>query len=338
MAKAKPIEGLDCSASARESIRLVLASRFDEMCAYAEDARAPDGVEGVHDMRVASRRLRSALRDFKPYLRRSKRLDAARAELKRIADALGEVRDLDVTTIAIESLAEEAPGDFSARIGQLAEARRERREEACARLATVIADEALDEARKLLARGLKAATASPRKRVKKTSGDDGEDDETRDGDDEDGPSFSDAGREIVMRSWEELSGLSAALYRPLKTKRLHKMRIAAKRLRYSLELFAACWGKEAKRLAGEISELQDALGEMHDCDEWMKEAGAYLSGSNDDAATEGTGDAGRDALVWMLDHFVEKRTHHYRDALRLWREWERDDFASRITRVGRASV
>lgn len=326
MAKAKPIEGLDCRADARDGVRLVLTSRFDEMCSYAEAARAPDDVEGVHDMRVASRRLRSALRDFAPYLRRSKRLDAARAELKRLADALGEVRDMDVSAIAIEEMAEEAPEGSAARIRLVAEARREERREASAELARTISDEALAEARQLLTRGLKAATAAaPRKRAKKNES----------GDDEDRPTFDDAGREIVARSWEELRELSAGLYRPLKAKRLHKMRIAAKRLRYTLELYSACWGAEAKRLADEISELQDALGEMHDCDEWMKEAGARLSGSGDDRT--GLGAAGRDALVWMLEHFVKERTRYYREALRLWHEWERDDFASRIAACAEGS-
>lgn len=322
MAKAKLIEGLDCRAKARDGIRLVMTSRFDEMRSYAEMARRPNDVEGVHDMRVASRRLRSALRDFAPYLRRSKRLDEARAELKRLADALGTVRDLDVTTLAIEHLAGEAPDEVSARILRLAGERRAEREETGDELARTITDEALDEAREILVRGLDAAASAPRKRGKKDAkgGKDGEGD---------GPSFHDAGREIVMRSWDELRELSAGLYRPLKTKRLHKMRIAAKRLRYALELYSACWGKEAKGLADDISELQDALGEMHDCDEWIKEAGSHLSGADDGDAV-GLGAAGRDALVWLLEHFVKKRTQHYREALQLWREWERRDFPARI--------
>src|SRR5436309_1885866 len=61
-------------------------------------------------------------------------------------------------------------------------------------------------------------------------------------------SFGDLGRRIISSSWEELRGRGAGIYRPLKTKRLHKIRIAAKRLRYSLELFAACFGGGAKEL------------------------------------------------------------------------------------------
>ena len=58
-------------------------------------ARAPAEVEGVHQMRVAVRRLRSALRMFRDELSRE-RADGLRAALAPLADALGDVRDLDV--------------------------------------------------------------------------------------------------------------------------------------------------------------------------------------------------------------------------------------------------
>ena len=72
-------------------------------------ARALDGrdVEGVHDMRVASRRLRAALRLFAPWiapgdLRRVKR------SVRDVTRALGTVRELDVLHLRLTTLAEEA--------------------------------------------------------------------------------------------------------------------------------------------------------------------------------------------------------------------------------------
>ena len=44
------------------------------------------------------------------------------------------------------------------------------------------------------------------------------------------------------------------------------MRIAAKRLRYVLEVTAGCLGPEAEALHGAAKELQGVLGEIHDCD------------------------------------------------------------------------
>src|ERR671932_1949973 len=110
MAKAKEIEGLDCGAWAARGMGLVLLTRLGEMCEHRAAALGPEGEDGVHDMRVASRRLRSVVRDFRPYLRGGKRLDAAREELRRLAGALGAVRDEDVAIRALEKLRPEAPG------------------------------------------------------------------------------------------------------------------------------------------------------------------------------------------------------------------------------------
>ena len=46
----------------------------------------------------------------------------------------------------------------------------------------------------------------------------------------------------------------------------HDMRIAAKRLRYVLEIVGPCFGPEAKAARRAARELQNVLGEIHDCD------------------------------------------------------------------------
>ena len=56
----------------------------------------PDEIERVHDMRVATRRLRAALEVFEPCFER-KRFNRVLSEVKALADALGERRDPDVT-------------------------------------------------------------------------------------------------------------------------------------------------------------------------------------------------------------------------------------------------
>jgi hypothetical protein len=47
---------------------------------------------------------------------------------------------------------------------------------------------------------------------------------------------------------------------------LHELRIAAKRLRYSMEFFESCYGKRLARYLDSIRELQELLGNVHDCD------------------------------------------------------------------------
>ena len=64
-----------------------------------------DDIERVHDMRVATRRLRAALEIFGPCFPRGE-LKAALREVKALADALGERRDRDVAIAALEDIAE----------------------------------------------------------------------------------------------------------------------------------------------------------------------------------------------------------------------------------------
>jgi CHAD domain-containing protein len=44
------------------------------------------------------------------------------------------------------------------------------------------------------------------------------------------------------------------------------MRIAAKRLRYVLEITESCFGEEAAAARRAAKELQTVLGDIHDCD------------------------------------------------------------------------
>lgn len=323
MAKAKDIDGLDCEADAARGIKLVLMTRLEEMCEFRAAALDWTSDEGVHDMRVASRRLRSALRDFMPHMRVGRRLDAARSELKRLADALGAVRDEDVAIQALEKLKEKAGEHAAKGLELFADARIARREKARAELARALEDEALESAREHLASAFEKATAPRKKKRGDIKG------EAAEGRKDGARSFRELGRIIVERSWDELRGPS--LYRPLKSGRLHKVRIAAKRLRYALELFAACFGEEAKHLAHELADLQTALGDLHDCDEWVKEFGERLSEQRE-ADGEDASAAKREAAFWMLEHFANERSKHYVEALALWRGMELEGFASRLAR------
>ena len=51
-----------------------------------------------------------------------------------------------------------------------------------------------------------------------------------------------------------------------RVKAQHDMRIAAKRLRYVLEATGFCFGRPADTARRRARDLQDILGEMHDCD------------------------------------------------------------------------
>jgi len=78
--------------------------------------------------------------------------------------------------------------------------------------------------------------------------------------------LADAGARIVRVRLDELHGFMPRARDPQQVRALHDMRIAAKRLRYALEVVGPCFGAYAGTAVDHVKELQDLLGEIHDCD------------------------------------------------------------------------
>jgi hypothetical protein len=71
---------------------------------------------------------------------------------------------------------------------------------------------------------------------------------------------------IVRTRVEELRSFAPEALDPGASEAQHNMRIAAKRVRYVLEVTGFCFGKPADSARKRARDLQDLLGEMHDCD------------------------------------------------------------------------
>jgi CHAD domain-containing protein len=74
---------------------------------------------------------------------------------------------------------------------------------------------------------------------------------------------------IVLARLDELRSLAPAALEPKAAEAQHDMRIAAKRLRYALEVLAPCFGPEAEAARDAAKRLQSVLGEVHDCDQML---------------------------------------------------------------------
>jgi CHAD domain-containing protein len=72
--------------------------------------------------------------------------------------------------------------------------------------------------------------------------------------------------QIVAVRLDELRGFADRALAADASEAQHDMRIAAKRLRYVLEIFAPCLGEEAEAARDAAKQLQSALGDLHDCD------------------------------------------------------------------------
>jgi CHAD domain-containing protein len=101
MAKQSEIRGLAPDDDTRDAAVKTIWTLFEDMWAFRHDVLADRDIEGVHDMRVASRRLRTAMQMFKPCFG-GRRAQAHYKTVKQLADLLGEVRDRDVLVQELE--------------------------------------------------------------------------------------------------------------------------------------------------------------------------------------------------------------------------------------------
>ena len=77
---------------------------------------------------------------------------------------------------------------------------------------------------------------------------------------------------IVRTRLEELRSLAPAALEPSAATAQHDMRIAAKRLRYVLEIVEPCFGPAAVAARRAAKQLQAVLGDIHDCDVMLPRA------------------------------------------------------------------
>ena len=114
MAKAEAIPELAGPITFREAAARVVEVRATELFEHAEGVLDTGDIERVHDMRVASRRLRAAMEIFAPCFPK-KPLRRVLKDVKGLADALGGRRDPDVHIEELQRISasltrEDAPG------------------------------------------------------------------------------------------------------------------------------------------------------------------------------------------------------------------------------------
>jgi hypothetical protein len=158
----------------------------------------------------------------------------------------------------------------------------------------------------------------------------------------------DAIERIIAVRLEEMCSFIPAALDPAEVEALHDMRIAAKRLRYLLELSGFCFGSYASRAARRVRHLQDLLGEIHDCDVMLPRVLEHLDAlrATDAARVRALGAGAADldpGFAGQAPHRADYRglevlavyLRARRDLLferfaRRWLALERDQFASRL--------
>jgi CHAD domain-containing protein len=136
VAKPRPIE-LSADLAYGESAARAIRVRAEDLVENARDVLDTDDIERVHDLRVATRRLRAALEIFEPCFP-AKRYRRALREVKRLADGLGERRDRDVAIASLDGFAVKLPAPDRTGVSSLIGRLREEQQEANLALAELV--------------------------------------------------------------------------------------------------------------------------------------------------------------------------------------------------------
>jgi triphosphatase len=226
---------IDASMSAGEVAFAILRRHFAKMLAHEPGVRLGEDPEELHDMRVATRRLRAALKLYKEVL--PKRAERYERDLRHFAGSLGEVRDLDVQ---LERLAGEASGGGEV-MEDVGAALEERRVEMRRRML-----EALDSSRYerfvasfsgTLRRGRRPAPTGP---------------------------ILEVAPGLVRRRYKKVRKDVKSLTADSPPEDFHDLRKKGKHLRYALEPLRGIYGKPAERVVELLKSVQDDLGDNQD--------------------------------------------------------------------------
>ncbi|MBO9309480.1 MAG: CHAD domain-containing protein, partial [Chloroflexi bacterium] len=230
-----------------EGGRKVLAFHFGKMLARQADVLASDDSEAVHQMRVATRRLRSTLRIFRSYYR-ARPLKPLRAALKQTAALLGSVRDLDVYREHLTEYTKEQPAAERRELrlidAQLSERHAELRAQLLDHLRSATYSAFLSDFAAFVQTPFAAARELP--------------------DDQPTPRRV---CEVAPRLIYKQYGIVRAYEPHLPTASLeclHALRIEVKRLRYLIEAFSELLGAQAEAAIEACKASQDFLGKLQD--------------------------------------------------------------------------
>ena len=227
---------IDATLCCGEVAFAILRRHFGAMVAHEPGVRLGEEPEELHDMRVATRRLRAALKLYSEFL--PKRSERYERDLRWVAGVLGEVRDLDVH---LEGLSEESSRNGEVLEEEVVSLLRERRVEARRRML-----EALDSNRyerlvasfsATLRRGLSPSPTAP---------------------------ILEAAPNLVRDRYKKVRKAANKLGEDSPPEHYHDLRKKGKRLRYALEPVQEIYGKQAKKMVKLLKKVQDDLGDHQD--------------------------------------------------------------------------
>jgi CHAD domain-containing protein len=241
----------------RSSAGAAVRQRLETLVRGLDVALETDA-DGLHRVRVATRRLREVLPLFVPANGSSALVTDLTRVVRTATRALGDVREMDVALMLVDRLATERP-DLEPALGLVR---------------TATAGERLGRVERMRRQfdpgGLRSASTSFVERVEQSV------------DDRRAAALLAQRLQGRIQDLRRAVGEAGLLYAP---ERLHRIRIATKKLRYALELAGDMRVAATKRLVTELRQTQDRLGLLHDMETVAHLARRTLGGAHDSDTT-----------------------------------------------------
>jgi len=267
--------------------------------------------EDIHDLRVASRRVRTALEIFAPYLP-PKKIKLWQNSVRKLTKAFGSVRDLDVQLDFIKQLHEKCeektikPG-----IRRIFTRLSQKRGGFKKNLQETLSEYKKNDILNKIILSMESMSVQNTNEVIFP------------------PALFQLAFEVLHKKLDKFLFYEIFIPYPEKTKELHQMRIAAKQLRYSLEVFASIYSGKMDDFLQILRDIQTDLGNIRDCDVWV----AYLPRFIEKEKKLVNSFFGNTrpfkhllpGIQYIQNNREDKRNALYQEFVRHWENWHKQD-------------
>jgi len=230
-----------------EAGRKILRFHFAYMLSHEKGTRLGEDIEELHDMRVATRRMRAAFEVFKPFFK-PKAIKNHLKGLRATGRALGRVRDLDVFMEKAEHYLETLPEEERPGLEPLLEAWQQERALGQDKMLAHLDSKSYQQFKQ----DFNEFVSTPGAGARPIAGVN--------------PSPNLVRHVAPVLIYTHLAAVRS--YERIITnatiEQLHALRIELKKLRYALEFFREVLGPQAKEIINDLKILQDHLGDLND--------------------------------------------------------------------------
>ena len=268
-------------------------------------------IEDIHDLRVATRRIRASITVFGDHLFDKKNKSWIQA-IKNITRTYGETRDLDVQINFLKNFYKEIdenrykPGIRRVLL-RLQQHRKKLQEKVDAKAKDIKTDNQIDQLMKYLE---KMRAGCP-----------------------DNLTYTQAlyllAFENIHQFLDQFLFYEVYIPYPEKVHELHLMRIAAKRLRYTMEVFEPLYNAEIIPFLEITRDVQQSLGDIRDCDVWLEFLPKFISKEQQRTDSYYGNIRPFNRLISGIEYLIQNRKKMrdtlYRQFINKWKIWRREE-------------